>query len=209
MREYLRVHEDYADRLARNTKKSVTIEDRKFYSQKMEIRYQAFKERFMEELLEEYSIKKKSKPEPRKIKFTHYDMVFAEYMFSRIKENFPKSSNPSYDRWADIIRKLREDGNEGKEIRKVFDWTMSDDFWSKQIRSAVNLRKHYPVLHTKMMEENKPQLLKVPTASDTKAIDKFVTENKLPKASRQKDYFEYRAFLVKHVKDNQIFNQRG
>ena len=50
----------------------------------------------------------------------------------------------------------------------------------------------------------KPKLLAVPKADDTAAIDKFVTKHDLPKATTEKDYWEYRGVLVKYIEDKQL-----
>ena len=50
----------------------------------------------------------------------------------------------------------------------------------------------------------KPKLLAVPQANDTAAIDKFVTKHSLPKATTEKDYWEYRGVLVKYIEKKQL-----
>lgn len=52
--------------------------------------------------------------------------------------------------------------------------------------------------------EVKPKLLQVPPASDQAAIDKFVAEHKLPTATTEKNYWEFREKLIKHIEDNNI-----
>jgi hypothetical protein len=52
--------------------------------------------------------------------------------------------------WAHAIRLLhQEDGQAWEDIRRVIDWTMTDDFWCRQIQSGQALRKHWNRLAAK------------------------------------------------------------
>lgn len=84
----------------------------------------------------------------KKKKFSNNDLSIAESIFQKIFNVAPKTKQPDFDAWADIIRLMRiQDGLTHSEIMDVFSWANSDKFWSTNILSPKKLRKHFPSLH--------------------------------------------------------------
>jgi hypothetical protein len=68
-----------------------------------------------------------------------------------VKEVKPKIKSPDFDKWSDDVRKTIEiDGHTIEEYTKVFNWTMSDNFWRMNISSPSKLRDKFADLHARM-----------------------------------------------------------
>jgi len=77
-------------------------------------------------------------------KFSSDDVRLAEHMHEKIKDIAPKAKEPNFEKWADLIRLMRErDGYELSEIRRVFEWANADDFWQSNILGPDKLRKQF------------------------------------------------------------------
>lgn len=93
---------------------------------------------------------KKEKPSP-KIKFSDDDLNLAEQIYLKIKEVAPKTKVPNYNSWAESIRLMRErDSHTIEEIKAVFIWANSDNFWRTNILSPSKLRDKFATLHAQM-----------------------------------------------------------
>ena len=84
----------------------------------------------------------------------------SEYLFSKIKGNYPNAREPNYQKWAvDMHGLIIIDKCPKEQVRKVIDWAMqhsgNENFpgWKTVILSPKKLRKHYPTLLLQM--ENK------------------------------------------------------
>lgn len=99
-------------------------------------------------------------------KATAVDKNCATLLMNLIWDNNPKAKKPNYDKWADVIRLIREvDGHTSENILSVIRWSQNDHFWHKVILSPDSLRKNYGKLtiamnpkHVKEEKENKPGL---------------------------------------------------
>lgn len=88
-----------------------------------------------------------AKKKPKKFTYANIDLKLAEYLFKGIQANNPNAKAPNMESWADDIRKLRILDNRPKEdIKNVIEWSQKDSFWSSNILSARNLRKHFDKL---------------------------------------------------------------
>jgi uncharacterized protein YdaU (DUF1376 family) len=80
-------------------------------------------------------------------KFTDDDMKTAEFIFQKILELNPKHKPPNMDKWANMIRLMREqDKRTHEEICSLFTWANQDDFWKTNILSPEKLRKQWDSL---------------------------------------------------------------
>jgi hypothetical protein len=76
---------------------------------------------------------------------------FAQSMYQKILESFPKAKKPNMSTWAKTVeRTCRIDDREIEELWRVFLWANSDDFWSANILSPETLRKKYDHLSAQM-----------------------------------------------------------
>ena len=85
-------------------------------------------------------------PSQKKYKFEDKHHVVAKELSEIILEKYPHYSKkpPDLDAWANDIRLLEGEGFTIAQIEDVAAWAIyQSDFWSKQIRSAGNLRKHF------------------------------------------------------------------
>jgi len=97
------------------------------------------------------SVKKRNSLSP--LRFDDEDLSLANLMLERIKSVAPKTKTTADDlnKWANTIRMMRElDGHTLDEIKAVFTWANTDDFWKAQILSPDNLRKKFASLHARM-----------------------------------------------------------
>ena len=77
-------------------------------------------------------------------KFSDEDIALAQRMFESIKLVVPKSKKPSFEKWADTIRLMREKDNLTLgEIEEVFEWANNDSFWQTNVLSPTKLRKNF------------------------------------------------------------------
>ena len=80
----------------------------------------------------------------------------AVYLANKIKERVPDKKIPAQfmQTWAHEMDKLnRIDGHKWEDIAAVLDFSQQDKFWSKQILSGGNLRKHFDRLYLNMQED--------------------------------------------------------
>lgn len=79
--------------------------------------------------------------------FSEQDLSTAEFIFAGVKRHDPKAKEPNLKAWAEEIRLMRErDNRTDDEIRAVFTWANTDDFWKKNILSPRKLREKFTQL---------------------------------------------------------------
>jgi N-acetylneuraminic acid mutarotase len=72
-------------------------------------------------------------------------------MFSKIQDLGGNPKEPSFEKWANTIRLMREgDKRTDEEIRAVFTWANQDGFWKSNILSPDKLREKWQTLNLKM-----------------------------------------------------------
>jgi len=82
------------------------------------------------------------------------DLEVANWMFELIRQINPGHKPPNVEKWANTIRLMRErDSRTHQQIRELFSWANSDDFWSKNILSPDKLRKQWD----KLVIQHKPK----------------------------------------------------
>jgi hypothetical protein len=82
----------------------------------------------------------------------------------------PKAKKPNLDTWANDIDKLiRLDGRSEEEIEKVIRWSLSDDFWCKNILSGRKLREKFDQLFVAMQTQKKDPKKQKAVEAKTKA----------------------------------------
>lgn len=92
------------------------------------------------------------------------EFILASYLLERIKVNNPDVKEPDLQKWADGIRLMIErDKREPEKIRKMIDWSQSNDFWSGNVLSVVKLRKHFDQMATQANKEYKAHHRNPPT----------------------------------------------
>jgi Holliday junction resolvase len=95
--------------------------------------------------------------EVEKHKYTEEDLRLAKWMFSLIQQLDPKAKKPNFDKWADVVRLMRErDELNHREIAEVFKWANNDSFWKSNILSPSKLRDKFSDLRIKM-KSDKPK----------------------------------------------------
>ncbi len=74
-----------------------------------------------------------------------------------VLENYPHlERSTDAKKWATDIDKIhRLDKYDWKIIEGVMKWSQDDDFWSQQIRSGGNLRKHFDTMLVRIKSEPK------------------------------------------------------
>lgn len=88
------------------------------------------------------------------VKFDDRDLACAKEMFKRVQSVIAKAREPNFNKWADVIRLMRDhDGHTYKDIWDVFQWANKDSFWSLNIRSPGKLRDKFPQLHAEMLKK--------------------------------------------------------
>lgn len=106
--------------------------------------------------------KPSKKPATKLVKFTAEDMDNARYLFDLIQRNNPDAKEPSFDKWADVFRLMREkDGRTDDALKYVIDWSQANEFWRNNILSPSKLRDQWVrltgIIRTEH-EKNKRQL---------------------------------------------------
>lgn len=90
---------------------------------------------------------KEKRQHPRKREYADDspEMAEATYLWEWIKKNNPEANKePSFQSWADDIRKMHEiDGRSFDKIHRMIDWSQQSDFWAPNILSAAKLRAQY------------------------------------------------------------------
>ncbi len=75
------------------------------------------------------------------------DIATAKWMFEVVKRLQPEHKVPDFEKWANVIRLMRErDGRTDADIRELFQAADGDDFWQRNIRSPDKLRKQWDTL---------------------------------------------------------------
>ena len=75
------------------------------------------------------------------------DIATAKWMFDIVLKLQPDHKVPDFNKWANIIRLMRErDGRQDAEIRELFKAADDDEFWQKNIRCPATLRKQWDKL---------------------------------------------------------------
>ena len=100
----------------------------------------------------------KTLPEKRREenKITSEDVALAELIYQRVLKVIPRTKKPDLQKWADVIRLMRERDNiNPSDIKKVFNWANGDDFWATNIRSPVKLREQFGLLEAQMKRKVK------------------------------------------------------
>lgn len=95
----------------------------------------------------------------RALRFDAADRKTAVWMFGLIEALDRKAKKPNLDRWADVIRLMRQrDGRTDDDIRATFQWANQDDFWQSNILSPAKLREKFSQLSLKMKAGGKGKL---------------------------------------------------
>jgi hypothetical protein len=95
-------------------------------------------------------LKSKNETHRRTPRFDPADRETAAWMFSLIRQLDDKAHEPNLDTWANSIRLMRTaEGRIDAEIRDVFAWANTDDFWRSNILSPGKLREQFTTLKTK------------------------------------------------------------
>ena len=88
-------------------------------------------------------------------KYSSDDYSLSVAMYELIIKIAPHTKKPDFEKWANIIRLMREvDKIPLVTIQQVFNWANSDDFWKTNILSASKLRKQFNQLQAKMVNTN-------------------------------------------------------
>ncbi len=83
--------------------------------------------------------------------FSKEDSTTAQWMFGLIQDMHPDHTPPSFDKWADEIRLIRErDKRNDSQIRSLFQAANGDSFWKKNILSPSKLREKWDELTIKL-----------------------------------------------------------
>lgn len=94
--------------------------------------------------------KPRTKPKSKN-KFSDEDMELAREIFDCVLVVAPKTKEPSFEKWANDLRLMREqDGHTHNEIRNVFLFANTDNFWKTNILSTGKLREKFSQLHSRM-----------------------------------------------------------
>jgi len=113
-------------------------------------------------------------PIPKKAdQYLTIDFETAEYFFSLIEKMNPGHKKPNLKTWAKNIRLHRErDGRTIAEIRELFEWANSDNFWQANILSPEKLRKKWDQL---VIQKNRPNRITQKTEFKT-VSEKYLDE---------------------------------
>lgn len=77
-------------------------------------------------------------------KFSGEHLEFSTDLRDIIKQKYPYYPEPNLNKWAETIRKIEKiDGYSMAQIEEVTAFAIKHEFWSQQIRSPDNLRKHF------------------------------------------------------------------
>jgi len=78
-------------------------------------------------------------------------MELAKWLDGRIREMQPNRKQTDFQKWADIIRLMREvDGRTHEAIRALYTLVRADAFWAMVILSPDKLREKYDDLELKL-----------------------------------------------------------
>lgn len=102
---------------------------------------------------------KLNKTKDTRTKFNDEHLRLARLLDSLIRRNNPETkekSEKTFESWADEIRKMEQlDKRELKKIENAIKWSQSHEFWSGNILSARNLRKHYDTMASQRKQGQK------------------------------------------------------
>ena len=85
------------------------------------------------------------------LKFEERDLAGAKWMYEQLQNQNPNFKPPSFPRWANEIRLMREqDKRTYKEIADLWTWARQDSFWMSNILSPRKLREKWDQLWMKM-----------------------------------------------------------
>lgn len=120
------------------------------------------------ELLETGKLEKKKRVKLNQMQKPQEDAAlsvrFTYYVWDCLKKANPTNldiEKAFFDVWEKELRLLIEERKNIKEVTKVFQFALEDDFWKTVILSASNFRKKYDKIKTKMsatVEDKKPQI---------------------------------------------------
>lgn len=98
---------------------------------------------------------------------TPEDMELAKRMHLMVLAIQPKAKAPSFDKWANTIRLMREqDGRSLEQIERVFAWANRNDFWRSNILSPDALRRQLDKLELQMARPVTPAVHAVQAEGD-------------------------------------------
>ncbi len=81
------------------------------------------------------------------------DLSLSEKIFQTILTINPTVKRPNMDKWADVIRLMRErDKRSHAEIWRVFEFANKDQFWRQNCLSPVSLRRNYSKIAGKFLD---------------------------------------------------------
>jgi hypothetical protein len=87
-------------------------------------------------------------------KFTDEDLGLATHIWNRIDTLGVGAKKPSLEKWADMIRLMRErDGRDLSDIKDLFDWANADSFWCANIQSPAKIREKWPQLQAQRQRQ--------------------------------------------------------
>ena len=122
--------------LAKNTKSNL-VKNTKYKEQTIE---QTIEQTKVDDSITDGEVKDK-------LNFEHKDLDLAKSMFASIESVIPGTKEPNFDKWANVIRLMRErDKLSLEEIKNVFGWANNDSFWQGNIRCPNTLRKQFALL---------------------------------------------------------------
>lgn len=107
------------------------------------------------ELVRQLNTNKQENKQVINNKHSDEDLSIAHWLYNLVLIVAPKTKQPNFNSWADVIRLMRErDGHNHKEIAEVFRWANNDSFWRTNILSPKKLRDQFATLHAKKENEN-------------------------------------------------------
>ena len=141
---------------------------------------------------------------PDESKYSEGDLKAAEYIRDRIMKLNPKMKPPRMDKWADVIRKMRErDDRNHREICELFAWCNDDDFWKSNILSPTKLRDKWDDLVIKKKHgtgrNTEATKMKMPAVDERLPI--WAKENGHPPPREGELYPEYRIRLTRLIQE--------
>ncbi|GEK28883.1 hypothetical protein [Furfurilactobacillus siliginis] len=99
--------------------------------------------------------KKNSAKKTRTYSSDSQELILASYLLEKMKLNNPDVKEPNLQSWADDVRLMIErDKREPSKIRKMIDWSQSDNFWSGNVLSVKKLRKHFYQMATQANKQH-------------------------------------------------------